>query len=431
QIGDEIVAMDGVPAAELVRRFGKYAIAANPGSTSRSAAARLTSRNQSNMPSLTSLPENSSVEMRRANGENQFFDIPWLITGQPTTSFGRVFTPGPRTAQAQNNAWIQDNSLDPHQEHIREFLNASVDPSHSAILNFGGRSPIFALPQGFVQRFGRDQADFFFSGTFNASGLRIGFIRIPSFSPPNATLALQQFEQEMRFFEENTDGLIVDDMRNPGGSVAFIEGIAQRLHPSQFRILGFEIRATAGWVFSFISRLNTARATNQPQWVISLLEEALAQVRQANSEPGGRTGPISLNSTGGLELVPHPLAYSKPILCLVDEFSASAGDMLPAILQDNRRALLFGTRTMGAGGNVVNYNNAGPSEASFRVTQSLMHRREPVITPEYPAAPYVENIGVRPDILADYMTRENLMTNGSSFVEAFTAAIVAHIRASR
>jgi len=220
-------------------------------------------------------------------------------------------------------------------------------------------------------------------------------------------------------------------MRNPGGSVAFVEGIAQLLHPHVFRTLGFEVRATAGWVFTSQARLNTARLTNQEPWVISLLEQNLAQVKQANQELRGRTGPISLNATGGLELAPHPAAYSKPVMILVDGFSASGGDMLPAILQDNGRALIAGQRTMGAGGNVVSFTSGSHTEIFFRVTQSLMNRKEPVITDEFPAAPYVENIGVRPDVELDYMTRENLINFGQPFVQAFTGLMVDHIRGVR
>jgi len=53
-----------------------------------------------------------------------------------------------------------------------------------------------------------------------------------------------------------------------------------------------------------------------------------------------------------------------------------------------------------------------------------------VQTPDFPPAPYIENIGVRPDIPVDYMTRANLMGGGASFVQAFTDAIVRHARGS-
>jgi hypothetical protein len=53
-----------------------------------------------------------------------------------------------------------------------------------------------------------------------------------------------------------------------------------------------------------------------------------------------------------------------------------------------------------------------------------MHRLHPIVTAEFPAVPYVENIGVRPDIVADYMTRDNLLNGGKSYVAAFTAALL-------
>jgi hypothetical protein len=60
-----------------------------------------------------------------------------------------------------------------------------------------------------------------------------------------------------------------------------------------------------------------------------------------------------------------------------------------------------------------------------------MNRGRVIQTAEYPPAPYIENIGVRPDIPLDYMTRDNLMNGGASFVQSFTAAIVALARGTR
>ena len=105
--------------------------------------------------------------------------------------------------------------------------------------------------------------------------------------------------------------------------------------------------------------------------------------------------------------------------------------MFPAILQDNQRALLFGHRTMGAGGNVVSYASGSYTEVAFSVTRSLMHRNDTINAPGYPAASYVENVGVYPEIVEDYMTRDNLVNGGRPYVEAFTRAMVEHIRRSR
>ena len=52
-----------------------------------------------------------------------------------------------------------------------------------------------------------------------------------------------------------------------------------------------------------------------------------------------------------------------------------------------------------------------------------MNRMHIVNTPDFPPAPYIENIGVRPDIPFDYMTRANLIAAGTPFVQAFTQAL--------
>jgi C-terminal processing protease CtpA/Prc len=249
-------------------------------------------------------------------------------------------------------------------------------------------------------------------------------------SPPSVALALQQLDQEMAFFNANTDGLIVDVMRNPGGSISFVESLAQRFIPKPFQTMGFEIRATGAWLFSFASSLNAARQANAPPEIIQNLQNNFDEVLRAFNEERGRSAPVSLNATGSLTLTPSPVAYKKPLLVLVDEFSASGADMFPAILQDNDRGPIFGMRTMGAGGSVVGFNATAYTESFFRVTVSLMNRGHLIQTPDFPAAPYIENIGVRPDIVQDYMTRTNLVTGGSTFVQAFTAAIVNLVQTS-
>ena len=109
---------------------------------------------------------------------------------------------------------------------------------------------------------------------------------------------------------------------------------------------------------------------------------------------------------------------------LVDEFSVSAGDLVPAVFQDNRRGPIVGKRTNGMGGAVISWTNAAPfSEGNTRVTVSMMSRKDPVSVSGYPVTMYVENVGVGPDINLDYMTADNLLKGGQPFVDAFTQLI--------
>ena len=73
----------------------------------------------------------------------------------------------------------------------------------------------------------------------------------------------------------------------------------------------------------------------------------------------------------------------------------------------------------------MRYNDTtGPfSVGSARVTQSIEVRSRSISAPGLPTAPFIENIGVQPDVSADYQTVANLFTGGQPFVQGFSALI--------
>ena len=434
-IGDELVSIDAKPVEEWLTRLRKYNIAANNVSTRRLVAGNLTARSQSRIPIAPRFtPDKSMIEVRRASGDLESYELTWLKSGTEL-EFGPLPSPAAAAARAKYAASINTSDDDPtmpaHMLPLRGKMNLALDIDRQTVLNFGGRAPIFTLPANFQPRLGSAGTDIFTSGVFESGGKRIGFIRIPSFAPANTALALNQFLTEMVFFEQNTDGMIIDDMRNPGGSVAYCEFLLSLIMPNTFRTLGFEIRATSNWVASFQQSLRIAELTGAPDWQIQSIKGNLEDVKIANKGVRGKTGPISLNSSGSLDLLPGIFTYTKPVIVLVDELSASGGDFFPAVVQDNKRGLIVGMRTMGAGGNVVAYDGTAYTEGFIRITESLMNRKNPVTGTEFPAAPYVENIGVRPDVEVDYMTRDNLMNGGRTFVATITKVMLDHIAAPK
>jgi hypothetical protein len=451
QRGDELVSIDGRSVQSLIAEFRKYAVAANQRSTDRVAASRLVSRNQQIMPHIADLGNTATVVIKlAATGATNTYVATWTKIGIPVTSQGPVPSPrrgrgrlslptdaeavasllGAGAAGAGAGGLYQfadlgaaDNSLPSYMEPVRALLNASVSKDYYSVTGIGSRLPVYALPPGFTLRPGPQP--FFLSGTYMSGNVRIGLLRIPSMSPPSVTQALLQLDEDIAYFNQNADVLIIDVMRNPGGLVSFVEAVSQRFMPGAFQTIGFEIRATASWLFSFAAQLTSARLNPAtPPQVLANLEANFNEVLRAYNEDRGRTAPLSLNSTGSLTLMPSPVTYIKPLMVLTDEFSASGGDMFPAIIQSNDRGLLFGMRTMGAGGSVVGFNGPAFTESFFRITVSLMNRGHLVVTPDFPPAPYIENIGVRPDVVADYMTRANLVNLGAPFVQAFTEAAV-------
>jgi hypothetical protein len=398
------------------RRLAPYFATGNERATRRLLLARITFMQQTDVPWAPELADTAEVVIRREGGGAETYRMDRLRTGTPLVAAG----PLPQARGA-----VRAAAADP-----LVGLGNVTAPLDRTVVGIGSTAPVFRAPDGFALRMGARPGDLFYTGTYQAGGFRIGLLRIPRFSVPpnpNEEVELGRFLAELGFMLQATDGIVIDVMRNPGGQVQIVEGIAQVLMTRPFRTIGFQIRATQQWANRFEASVQAARASNAPQYVVDRLQRYLDNIRTAQAENRGLTGPLPIASDT-LDLLPFalpdgtPFFYTKPIMVLTDEFSTSGADMFPAILRDNNRAILFGYRTGGAGGSVVTVPGGPYSEGLASVTQTLMARID--------GRP-IENAGVEPDIAYDYMTRENLTTQGRPFVEAFTAAMVEHIRRNR
>jgi hypothetical protein len=271
------------------------------------------------------------------------------------------------------------------------------------------------------------------SGTVPVGNYTIGFIRIATMEPPDEATALSQFYPEIQYFQQNTDGLIIDIMTNGGGDLCYSQELASALIPTTFRGAAEELRATPFWLEQFQSALYEAQSEGAPGYVTALYSTYIAAIQEALSENRGLTGSLPLCSytfdvTPLTDSKGNNLAYTKPILVLTDSFTASAAEVFPMFMQDSQRATIFGTRTSGGGGNVVefDYNATDYSQGSARVTFGLITRAQPVATPGFPLGPYsnlYESMGIYPDIVEDYQTTDNLLNGGTTFVTDASTAI--------
>lgn len=455
QIGDELVSIDGRSVEAIMTDLQKFLPFGSPRGIRRRAADYLGFRPQTIFPGATRLGDTATVVIRRAStGAEETYELAWSKFGEPFTSTQRI----PDFIRSADDAAADDN-----EALLRRWTNLSADLDRSlmrqrnvrdeegvatnreALLGYGARTPYYRLPAGFRVRRGAAASDFTLSGTYEADGKRIGLMRIPSFSPANILAAIREIDAEVTFFNANTDGLVIDVSRNPGGICQLVTDVAARFIPRPFYVTPHQLMATQTEIQRTANALANARAFGAP-WVVATYQFTLDALRAAQKEQRAMTGPLPLcqkldtntftapgiednqpwrDATGQIG------AYAKPLIVLVDDFSVSAGDIFPAIMQDNKRGPIVGYRTGGLGGYVEN-TPAGPfSESITRVTKSMMIRREAVKAPELPAAPYVENIGVLPDIELDYMTRNNLMTSGADFVAGFTRIILDEIARPR
>jgi hypothetical protein len=425
--GDELLAVDGKPALELLESFKQYTYSATADAAARSAAARLLSRPQILIPRAHEIGDTVSIRVRRANGAEEDYTLPWIKSGQPLLNAGPVPSPN-KTARAAARS-VEEESAPAYMAPLLQLQNTRVEfPDPDAVLNIGSSFPVWAFPASAA--YTPRPFSFFRNGVFQAEGFRVGFLRIPSFSPTSNAAALAELDSHIQFLQENTDGLIVDVMRNPGGNACLVEEIQRRLIPYTFRAVGFELLANRLFLNSFSAAYENARASNADAWVVQSYAKIVEEMQGAIRENRPRTGSLPLCSPS-LERVPAAVTYTKPLMVMTDLYSASGADMFPAAIQDANRGIVFGTRTNGAGGNVFPFQTGVYSEAVSSATGSLMTRRNPMVIHGYPTSSYIENVGVHPDVYADVMTLDNLRTGGRPFVEAFSRAIAEHIRNSR
>jgi PDZ domain/Peptidase family S41 len=288
-VGDELVALDGEAVQSLIESFRRLAVnTGNPRSRDRASAGRIVRRFQQNFPHASRVGDTAVASIRLGSTSVlKNYVIPWAKTGVGIDSEGPV--PGPRRGNGlifrstdpdspgatpaagskpallrKPDFRVTDDTLPAYMDPIRPLLNSRVPETLTGVLGVGARSPIYTPPAGFVTRLGTQPAHFFFSGTYASNGVRIGLLRIPSEAPPSTAVALQQLNQEIAFFNSNTDVLVVDITRNPGGNLTTAEAFAQRLIPNTFRTVGFEFRATALEVSLFAQRLTLAQNSGAP-----------------------------------------------------------------------------------------------------------------------------------------------------------------------
>ncbi len=436
--GYELVSVDGEDATKILERMLRYQIAANDRSTRRLAAELITYRPQWVIPSAVDVPDASTVVFRRPDGKLESYRLSWFKAGLPLSNVGVFTTPGSDAAGfVQSRAERSTTAEGPVPGDMFSRVHHFRLPDR-AVVNVDAVPPVFAgaFPGNFVQRLGKTSADPFYSGVFNVAGLSIGYIRIPTFEPDDIGLAESTFFREITFFQANTDGLIVDVMRNFGGYSTYANDLFSILSPDSWRTLEWQVRVTSNWILYISGAVEDAYFNDYPQDYIDQLEAVKQEFIETNRRMRGLSKPVPIDFTD-LEREPitdsrgNVVAYSKPIMLLVDEMSASAAEVFAATFQDNARGPVVGWRTMGAGGNVEEWEAGSYSQGFSTVTESLLVRRNPVDTQDYPSAPYIENIGVRPDIELDYMTRDNLTRGGKPFLDAVITAMIDHIQKNR
>ena len=230
---------------------------------------------------------------------------------------------------------------------------------------------------------------YFYSYLFSMpNGKKISYIRIPDYEGDESAIA--EFEKLIQLFESSSDALVIDQVNNPGGDLLYLFSLLSTLTDKDLVMPKEQMVITQEDVFEAINTLQfiDLMHDNSADDCINLKSFFQFIIDEWNE---GHILSKSHHILNIETIKPSYATYTKPILVLTNELDFSGGDFFPAILQDNKRAVILGTNTAGAGGCVKNIaypsNILGIGSLSF--TYSIAQRMN---------NDFIENIGVKPDI---------------------------------
>ena len=371
QRGDEILTFDTRPVMDVVTELSLRRGMGYNHTALRVGAMSLASRTGTSFI----MPTGSAKLTIKSNlsGDIKTLEIPWIITGK---DFDFSISSLPFfTAQGSNF----------NQLTIKEMFVDILGPQIEKSYMCSGTSRIERPPGAIVISETPVVAYYYPTAKGN-----IGYLRIPHYmsllgkSPTDEDDTFAMYEYLVGQLEKNTVGLVIDQDHNCGGSVNLLHRIFSLFIKTPVLSTQFRLVASKENILDLSTEIDNMNPLSliyqQAKDILSALEKSW-QAREF------LTAKISLEK--GDLIYPNPTRYSKPIIMLIDALSGSGGDAFPALMGGYHRAVLLGTRTMGAGGHVT----AGPalnfSQMKINMTRSLFYRPDGV---------EVENNGAVPDI---------------------------------
>jgi C-terminal processing protease CtpA/Prc len=255
-------------------------------------------------------------------------------------------------------------------------------PTEAVFVNEKGTYPTYIFSETILDKDKKKTKDkkhiaYMYLNTFSPSGSEESVIKEVA-----ATLkTLQTF---------GVKDLIIDTLDNGGGSLSLGLKLAQLFSNARLTLPSMQFKVSDTWLDEF-ERKSLSSTVSDSERVIA--EHLLAGVKKDQVAGLPLSTPWTSDSLFPFESRPNTDLDSEfKIVLLVNEMCASMCDIFAATMVDNRLATLVGTRTMGAGGNVVLRREAPNSHMMLNVTESMFLRRD---------GSYLENHGPAVDIPID------------------------------
>jgi hypothetical protein len=412
RIGDEVVTIDGVAPHDLLDEISEFESLANP--VSNQQLVLFAFSRPSFATALRPSSPTARVAFRRADGSQYARDLIWRQIERNPERF--VEPPEPFTRVREDSfLWQSRAELEGGSRGALRLRLGEAQPFFvtSETLAAFGVQPVTPSPETLAAlQIDPSALPDIFTGVYEYQGKKILLLRQATYSPPDVNLALRYHFATLLEFESQVDGLVIDQTRNPGGSVDYLQEFFELFGGDAPRKFVQALNTDRLWIDGFKADAAASDPTLASELARSfLLRASLVEAAYDAGEP--LTSPLSILSDR--RLATSGYVWKKPLLVLIDELDVSCADAFPLLIKANHIAPLFGQRTMGGGGSVEGVVQLPHSNAGLRLTRGLFTASRPDGT--YAQTDFVENRGVVPDIqhqitvadfragFVDYMTR--------------------------
>ncbi len=369
--GDEVLTFDDQPVMGVISDLSLRRGMGYAHSALRIGTMALASRSGTNF----AIPSGTAKVVIKAlgTGEIRTLELPWVVTGKD-------FDFSTESMPLFDKQGFSYNELS-----IKDLFTEILGPQIEATYMCSGKSRI-ERPAGAIVISETPVVAYYYP---TAKG-NIGYLRIPHYMPligTDATAEDQTFamyEYLVGELQKNTVGLIIDQDHNCGGSVSLLHHILSLFIEAPVQTTQFRLVASKENILNTTAEIETM---NPLSLVYVQAQDILARLQQSWKADEFLTSKISFEK--GDLAYPNPVRYSKPVVMLIDELSGSGGDAFPSLMGGYKRAVLLGTRTMGAGGHVTEGTPLNFSQMKINMTRSLFYRPDGV---------EVENNGAVPSI---------------------------------
>lgn len=411
EVGDELLMFDGEPIDKVVTALRKRTAANHVPTDKALAAMTLTRRfglRADRVPSgVATLIGRKAGETTKVHGS-----IPWDYYPEWVKTPQRMhILPKEASQFTSTEKWFSGAKCKNPELIFNKDLFACVDCLSEMEYTEASNKCAMGARESFLPYLGEvlwecDDDCPFHSYIFETpSGVTGGYVRIPSYIPEDADYNVETLSKTLKKMQKQIDVLVIDQNNNPGGSLFYLYGLVHALADKPMKLPKQRIMITQEDILMCWLMILECEGIDDDEEAREIIGESIHgypvnkrvadqivsycyEVIQEWAEGRRFTKPLHL--FGIDEIRPSKSKFKKPILLLVNELDFSGGDFFPAILQDNKKAILMGTRTAGAGGYIkrVMFPNLS-GIMGFILTGSLAERVNSEV---------IENLGVTPEI---------------------------------